>query len=79
MSDSCQNRNNKPTAKEYFTSSAFIKTLLFVAGGILAGYLYYFYVGCSSGSCGITSNPYTSMLFGGAIGYFLNNSPCKSC
>jgi len=42
------------------------------AGGAL-GYAYYYYVGCASGACPITSNPIASvvwgMLFGALIGY----------
>jgi hypothetical protein len=39
----------------------------FLAGiviGGLAGYAYYYYIGCSSGTCAITSNPYNSTLYG---------------
>lgn len=39
--------------------------------GALGGYLYYIEVGCTSGSCAITSNPYLSMLWGAAIGYLV--------
>lgn len=39
--------------------------------GIIGGYAYYYFVGCSSGSCPITSSPWGSMLFGGAIGLLL--------
>jgi hypothetical protein len=39
--------------------------------GALGGYIYYIEVGCKSGSCAITSNPYMSMLWGAAIGYLV--------
>ena len=39
--------------------------------GAIGGYIYYIEVGCSSGSCAITSNPYLSMLWGAALGYLL--------
>lgn len=39
--------------------------------GIIGGYLYYRFVGCQSGSCAITSNPYMSMIWGGLMGYLL--------
>ncbi len=42
-----------------------------VATGILGGWLYYFYVGCVSGTCPITSNPYKMMLYGAVMGYLL--------
>jgi len=32
--------------------------------GALIGYGYYKLVGCKSGKCAITSNPYRSMLYG---------------
>lgn len=44
------------------------RTALGVALGIVAGYAYYSYIGCSSGSCAITSSPYMSMLWGGITG-----------
>ncbi|MDK2908934.1 MAG: hypothetical protein PWR20_501 [Bacteroidales bacterium] len=39
--------------------------------GIAGGYLYYIKVGCNSGSCPITSNPWMSMLWGGLMGYVI--------
>jgi len=43
-----------------------IRILSVIAGGGL-GWLYYHFVGCVSGSCPITSNPWTSILFGSAF------------
>ncbi len=31
-------------------------------GGV-SGYLYYYYIGCSNGTCSITSNPYKSVIY----------------
>lgn len=39
--------------------------------GVLGGYLYYYYVGCVSGTCPITSNPYRMMIYGAVMGYLL--------
>jgi hypothetical protein len=39
--------------------------------GVLAGYLYYHFIGCQNGTCAITSNPWLSMLWGAAVGYLL--------
>jgi hypothetical protein len=47
------------------------QTVLFVAGGALAGYLYHRFVGCRSGACPITANPYISTLYGAVIGFLL--------
>ncbi len=43
----------------------------FVILGVVGGYAYYALIGCQTGSCGITSNPYLSMLWGGLLGYLL--------
>lgn len=42
-----------------------------IAVGVLGGYLYYYYVGCASGTCPITSNPYRMTLYGALIGFLL--------
>lgn len=39
--------------------------------GAIGGYLYYHFIGCVSGTCPITSNPYMSMLYGALIGGLL--------
>lgn len=44
-----------------------------IIGGAL-GYLYHKKIGCASGSCPITSNPYMSTLYGALIGFFISNS-----
>ncbi len=36
--------------------------------GAIAGYLYYFYIGCASGTCAITSKPINSALYGSFMG-----------
>lgn len=45
-----------------------------VAIGGLLGYLYHKKVGCASGTCPITSNPYSSTLYGAIIGLLLTSS-----
>lgn len=49
-----------------------IRSVFFAAGGMLAGYLYYRYVGCSTGTCAITSNPANSMFYMGLVGLLLS-------
>ncbi|MFO8087413.1 MAG: DUF6132 family protein [Bacteroidales bacterium] len=46
-------------------------SIIGLAIGLLGGYLYYYFIGCNSGSCPITSNPNISMIWGAAIGYLL--------
>ena len=38
-----------------------------VVGGIL-GFAYYKFVGCNSGTCPLTSNPWLSAGYGGVLG-----------
>ncbi len=45
-----------------------MKYILGILIGGLIGYLYYRFVGCASGSCAITSNPYLTTLYGAIIG-----------
>jgi len=36
--------------------------------GVTLGYAYYYFIGCRTGACPITSNPYASIIYGGLIG-----------
>jgi C4-dicarboxylate transporter len=55
------------------TNKALIITGIGIAIGALAGYAYYFYVGCASGTCAITSKPLNSTLYGALMGGLLFN------
>jgi hypothetical protein len=55
------------------TKKAIIITGLGIAIGALAGYAYYFYVGCASGTCAITSKPLNSTLYGALMGGLVFN------
>jgi len=41
--------------------------------GAIGGFIYYLKVGCSSGSCAISSNPYISTVWGIAMGYLVGD------
>ena len=45
--------------------------------GAIAGYAYYYYIGCMSCSCPITSNPYISTIYGTVAGILLVNGKKK--
>ncbi|MGN6647564.1 MAG: DUF6132 family protein [Cytophaga sp.] len=49
----------------------YILTLAGIVLGALAGYLYYYFAGCSGGTCPITSNPISSTLYGAVSGGIL--------
>ena len=53
------------------------KYWLEIIGGVLGGiggYAYYHFVGCSNGSCAITSKPLNSTLYGIFMGILLFSS-----
>jgi len=76
MENNCDASPKPKTVKEFFRSWYFWKPVIAVSTGGILGFLYYFYVGCSTGTCAITSNPFSSIMMGGLMGYFLVNSPC---
>ncbi len=45
--------------------------LVGLLAGSIGGYLYWYYIGCSSGQCPLTSSVYSSMLFGAIFGFIL--------
>jgi hypothetical protein len=45
-----------------------IKLLSGLGVGSLLGFAYYYFIGCASGACAITSNPYISTAYGAMIG-----------
>lgn len=48
-----------------------ILTIIGVPLGALAGFFYWKFVGCNSGTCAITSSPVNSTLYGAAMGGLL--------
>jgi hypothetical protein len=50
-----------------------IKWSIGITLGAVAGFLYWFYIGCNSGTCAITSSPVNSTLYGGLMGGLVLN------
>ena len=48
-------------------------TIAGVIVGAIGGYLYYYFVGCASGTCAITSKPLNSTIYGAVLGGLLLN------
>ena len=48
-------------------------TLIGVVLGAAGGYAYYYFIGCNSGSCAITSSPINSTIYGAIMGGLLFN------
>lgn len=56
-----------------------LKPALFTVGGALAGLLYYYFVGCASGTCPLTSHPLVTMAYMGLVGWLLSGIFGKGC
>lgn len=79
MNESCEAKKKPTTLKAFIKSSYFLRPFLVIVVGGIGGYLYYHFIGCSSGSCAITGNPFMSTLAGAFLGFFALNSPCTKC
>lgn len=49
-----------------------LKRIFPVFAGALLGYGYYYFIGCRTGSCPITSNPWISTLYGAFAGLIIS-------
>ena len=72
MDNSCETRESCiEKMKLKLKGSAF--QIIGIVLGAIAGYVYYAKVGCVSGTCAITSNPWMSILWRGIMGYLVSN------
>ena len=65
--------------REFIKSGNFLRSFSGILIGGTAGFLYYHFVGCSTGSCPITSHSYTMILFGGLLGYLIISGSYTKC
>ena len=54
--------------------SKLLKTSLWIAGGAGLGLSYYLFVGCNSGGCAITSDPWISSGYGALVGLLMSRT-----
>jgi hypothetical protein len=48
-----------------------LQLAMYSGGGALLGYGYHRLIGCRTGTCPITANPYISTLYGAFMGFLL--------
>jgi hypothetical protein len=48
-----------------------MRLVLFILVGAALGFGWHRFVGCRTGACAITANPYTSTIYGAAMGFML--------
>ncbi len=65
--------DNNRTFKERFFKIIPLPSLIGLVVGALGGWIYYTEIGCTSGTCAITSNPYMSIIWGALMGYLLGD------
>ena len=77
MDNNCEVKDKPRNLKGLLKSWVFWKPALGVIIGGTLGFTYYYFIGCSSGTCAITSSPYNSIIMGGLFGLLITNSPCS--
>jgi hypothetical protein len=64
------------TPRSFLKDPRVLRVLAVTLGG-LAGYGYYATVGCVTGSCPITGNPWSSTAYGALIGFLVAPHPWR--
>lgn len=59
---------NERNSKENKKMSRLLRILIGITVGGFLGYAYYYFIGCNSGTCPITSNPWNSTITGMVLG-----------
>lgn len=77
--NNCKTSPKPKNIKEFFSSRSFWKPFIAILIGGVSGFLFYHFIGCNSGSCAITGNPYSSVITGSLLGFFITSSPCTRC
>lgn len=78
MEDNITNTSKSKKVWGYLKSKGFLRPFLGVLVGAGGGFLYYYFIGCNSGTCPITSSPYGSVITGGLLGFLVTGSPCMN-
>jgi len=68
-----QQNENKQSFKNRVFKIIPLPALIGIFLGAIGGYIYYIEVGCTTGTCPLTSNPYGSIIWGAMIGYLFGD------
>lgn len=52
----------------------YLNWMIGIVAGAAVGFGYWYFIGCNTGTCSITSSPINSSIYGGLIGILLVNS-----
>ncbi|MEX2235256.1 MAG: DUF6132 family protein [Cyclobacteriaceae bacterium] len=52
----------------------YLKWIIGIIVGASIGFSYWYFIGCNTGTCAITSSPLNSTLYGGLMGILLVNT-----
>jgi hypothetical protein len=70
-----ENTENKGSEKkgfaERFKDSFQLRHIIGLVTGGIGGFLYYYFVGCQSGTCALKSNPFYNIVLGLLLGYLI--------
>ncbi len=51
----------------------YLKWIIGIVVGGMLGFSYWYFIGCNTGTCAITSSPINSTVYGGLMGILLVN------
>jgi hypothetical protein len=66
------------TVREYLAGSIWRKRALFSMIGASIGFAYYYFIGCRTGTCPITGNPWISTAYGAVMGVLMATGSRKT-
>ena len=68
-----EQQENKTSLKGRLLKILSLPAMIGIILGASGGHFYYTEIGCASGNCPLTSNPYLSVLWGASIGYLFGD------